>query len=162
LPGEFFGDGGLTAIFFGGDDFGVIAIFLTEDEDRIFRSPSASRPLCPELPIGGNSEVDCTASISLRTRALFFLADYRYSELESLPYLLRNGGHSSQALPLFQLLCTYLGSPNELIDFSLILRGEGRDRMAAVARANEKQIFRPPGVSEVPEKEEVIAEPRYR
>lgn len=34
--------------------------------------------------------------------------------------------------------------------------------MAAVARANEKQIFRPPGVSEVPEKEEVIAEPRYR
>ena len=50
----------------------------------------------------------------------------------------------------------------ELIIFRSFLPGEGRDRMATVARANEKQIFRPPGVSEVPEKEEVIAEPRYR
>ncbi len=34
--------------------------------------------------------------------------------------------------------------------------------MATIARASSKGIFKPAGVSEVPAKEEVIAEPKYR
>ena len=40
--------------------------------------------------------------------------------------------------------------------------GGGQARMATIAQRNDKGIFKPAGVSAVPAKEEVIAEPRFR